>query len=139
MSSTRTAAEHAPGQGADAFSDERWWAMCSANMSVPVPLHLADVSQPFVYDRQYGLFYVPVGHHQLAMSTLLAWQHGCVKGLDVAEKLGLEFSDGTADRWLETTSGAAFRSSQGKKVQAGKRGALTVIERRLLGDVEYVF
>ncbi len=121
------------------FSDERWWAMCSANMSMPVPLHKADLTKPFVYAREFGVFYVPIGHHQLAMSTLLAWQHECVKPVDVAKKLGLRLSDETADRWLQHTPGAAFKSSQSGQVMAGRRGSLSVVERRHLGTVTYLF
>jgi len=121
------------------FTEMQWWAMCDANMGLPVPLREADMSRPFVYERAHGVFYVPMGSHQHAMSVLLAFQHGLCKGLEVAEKLALEFSHGTADHWLESTPGAAFRSSVGKKVQAGKPGNLTVIERRRLGVVEYLF
>lgn len=121
------------------FTDEQWWAMCGAQMSMPVPLHAANLTVPFVYERGFGVFYVPMGYHQQAMSTLLAFQHGLNKGVDVAEKLHLALSDGTADRWLELTPGAAFRSSVGRSVKAGKKGVLTVIERRHFGEVEYVF
>lgn len=121
------------------FSDEQWWSMCDACMSMPVPLAQADLSKPFVYDRQYGVFYVPMGYHQTAMSVLLAFQHGLTKGVDVSEKLELRYSEGTADEWLRATPGACFRSSVGKKVQAGQRGSLSVIERRIFGEVEYLF
>ena len=121
------------------FSDKQWWKMDSANMSYPVPLAKADLSKPFVYDREFGVFYVPCGYHQSAMSLLLAFKHGCKDGVDVAEKLNLEYSSGTADYWLENTQGAAFRSSVGEKIQAGKKGNLTVIERRIFGDVQYIF
>jgi len=122
------------------FSDEQWWSMCDANMSLPVPFAKADLQQPFVYERRYGVFYVPFGQHQHAMSVLLAFQHGLVKGYEVAEQLGLCFSDGTADEWLKSTPGASFRSSVGQKVQVGSRASLNALERRLIGqDVTYVF
>lgn len=121
------------------FSDEQWWAMCDAHMSLPVPLAEADVTKPFVYDRRWGLFYVPFGQHQFAMSILLAFHQGSTDAIATADALGLSYSDGSADYWLEKTPGAAFRSSVGKKVQAGPRGNLTVIERRLLGELEHVF
>lgn len=121
------------------FSDEQWWAMCSAHMSLPVTLKDADLTKPFVYDRRWGVFYVPFGQHQLAMSILLAFHHGQTDAIDTAEMLGVEYSGGSADLWLEKTPGAAFRSSVGKKVQAGPRGNLTAIERRFFGDLEHVF
>ena len=122
------------------FTDEQWWSMCDAHMSLPEPLAIADLSRPFVYDRRYGVFYVPSGHHQHAMSILLAFRHGHTKGLAVAEHLGLAFSHGTADEWLRTTPGACFLSSVGKNVLAGNRESLSVLERRIIGrGVSYAF
>lgn len=57
------------------FTDEQWWAMCDAHMSLPVPLAKADLTKPFVYERRFGLFYVPFGFHHRAMSLLLAFQY----------------------------------------------------------------
>lgn len=117
----------------------QWQKLVEAGAQDPAPLHLADLTAPFVYDRMIGVIYCAAGRHRLAMSLLLAFRHGCNSGPEVAEKLGLDFPDDTADRWLEETPGAAFRSSVGRKVQTGKRSSLTVIERRWLGDVEYLF
>lgn len=99
----------------DGITDPMWWAMCDFHMDVPRPLAEADLSKPFVYERKWGVFYVPMGCHLAAMSLLLAFQHGSTDGIAVAEKLGLRFSEGTADYWLEHTAGAAFRSSVAKK------------------------
>ena len=46
--------------------------------------------------------------------------------------MGLEFSSGTADYWLEHTPGAAFRSSVGKKILVAKLSNLNVVERSIL-------
>ncbi len=121
------------------FSDKQWWKMCDAQMSLPVPLSKADLTRSFVYDRDFGVFYVQFGNHQVAMSLLLAWQHGCDDGIDVGEKLSLNFSGETADHWLEFTPGAAFLSSVGKRIQVATGKGLTVQERRLFGDFECVF
>lgn len=121
------------------ISDEMWWAMCDAHLSLPVPLAEADLSKPFVYERSRGVFYVPGGYHPSAMSILLAFQHGLTCGIDVAEKLKLEFSSGTADYWLEHTPGAAFRSSVGRCVVVGSTKGLTIQERRLFGEVKCAF
>lgn len=111
----------------------------SITLGQPVPLHEADLTKSFVYDRRWGVFYVPFGHHQLAMATLLAFHHGYTKALVAAKELGLKGSAEAADRWLEATPGAAFRSSVGKNVQVGPKGNLTPIELRWLGDVTHVF
>jgi len=121
------------------FTDQQWWKMCDAGMSLPVPLNEADLTRPFVYDRAFGVFPVPGGRHQVAMSLLLAWRHGCDGGIEVAEKLAIEFSGETADRWLEGTPGAAFLSSVGKRIQVATGRGLTVQERRLFGDFKRVF
>lgn len=108
-------------------------------MSLPVPLEQADLSRPFVYERQHGVFYVPFGKHQRSMSFLLALQHGCDSGVEVAQKLGLDYPELTADHWLEHTPGAAFRSSVGKCNQIGSSKGMTPLERRLLAPALCVF
>lgn len=121
-------------------TDRQWWAMCDCHMSRPVPLTRAAITRPFVYCREYGLFYVVRAYHQAAMSLLLAWQHGLDRGVDVAEKLGLEYSHGTADRWLELTPGAAFMSSVGEgKIEVGREGNLNRHELRVFGEVLRLF
>ncbi|WP_077594131.1 hypothetical protein [Polaromonas sp. A23] len=110
-----------------------------AGASEPKPFHLADLSRPFVYDRAFGVFYCVPGHHRCTMSLLLAYAKGYESGIDAAEDLDLDFPDETADRWLEEVQGTAFRSSVGHRVQVGKRANLTLIEKRWLGEVEYVF
>lgn len=121
------------------LSLRQFWKLCDAEMSDPVVLSRADVSRPFVYDRQFGFFYVPMGRHQQAMSLLLAFHHGHSDGLTAAGRLGLEYSSGSADHWLEHIPGTAFRSSQGSRVLAGRRGSLNAIERRIFGTVDYLF
>lgn len=112
--------------------------MCDLNMSEPVTLAKADLSKPFVYCRQYGLFYVPMGHHQAAMSLLLAFAHGVRDGIDVANLLGLDFPSETADLWLERTPGTAFKSAVSKSVYAWRPDNLTVIEKRMFGPINYL-
>lgn len=121
------------------FTPQQWQALLDAGAKEPQPLHLADLSLPFIYYRPAGVIHCGAGKHRLAMSILLAFAHGYGSGIEVGEHLGLDFPDETADRWLENTPGAAFRSSVGRKVQAGKRVHLTLIEKRWLGDVQYLF
>lgn len=121
------------------YTDEQWWAMCDVDMPLPIPLAKADLTRPFVYERGRGVFYVAPGRHQVAMSLLLAFQHGKVRGVEVANLLGVDFSSGTADFWLEHTPGAAFRSSVSSLVHAARPASLTAIERRAFGAVRYVF
>src|SRR5688572_22398663 len=87
------------------FTDEQWWKMCDVNLHMPEPLGRADKSRPFVYDRKWGLFHCPPGHHPAAMGLLLAFHHGLLCRLDVAEKLGVDVPYGAADYYLEHTPG----------------------------------
>lgn len=120
------------------LTQRQWNKFCDFCMSDPVPLAQADLSRPFVYEREYGVFYVPSGYLPSAMSLLLALRHGCEDGINVAEKLKLEYSSGTAAHWLEHTPGAAFKSSVGKRIQVATGRGLTVQERRLFGEFDCV-
>lgn len=121
------------------FTPSQWEILLDAGARTPQPLHLADLSLPFVYYRPVGVLHCGPGKHRLAMSILLAFAHDCASGVEVGEHLGLEFPDETADRWLQMTPGAAFRSSVGRRVLAGKRSSLTGIEKHWLGDIQYLF
>lgn len=121
------------------LTTQQWDMLKEYGASDPLPLHEADLSVPFVYHREIGVIHCPAGRHRLAMSGLLAVQHGFESGIEVAEQLGLDFPDETADRWLEDTPGSAFRSSVGRNVLAGRKGSLTPIELRWLGQVTYLF
>ncbi|MEQ1312190.1 MULTISPECIES: hypothetical protein [Acinetobacter] len=123
----------------DWITDQMWNAMCNAKMSLPSSIDQADLSKPFVYDRSYGVFFVPSGSHQVAMSLLLAWKNQEKNGVRVAEKLGLSYSDGTADYYLEHIQGTAFLSSVGKRICAGKKSNLNELEKEYFGIINYLF
>ena len=112
---------------------------CEYGLLDCVPLAKADLSRPFVYERRFGVFYVPAGRHLLAMSLLLALQNECETGVEVACHLKLEYPGDTADCWLKNTPGAAFKSSVGKRIQVATGRGLTALERRLFGEFERVF
>lgn len=118
--------------------DRKWWALCDANGCRPVPLDRESGKlKSFVYDRAVGVIPCSFGAHPGIMSLLLAWRFGCNGGVEVAEKLGLEFSRGTADRFL-TLEGAAFRSSQGAVVEAWSPRNLEDWEIAFLGEIRYI-
>ncbi len=121
------------------FTPAQWQLLAGAGACEAVPLHQADLDRSFVYLRDAGVFYCNAGRHRLTMSLLLAFAHGYDDAAEAAEEMGLDFPDATADCWLEHTPGAAFRSSVGGKVQAGKRGHLTLVEKRWLGEIVYLF
>ena len=121
-------------------SDEQWYAMCDAHMSSPVPLRDADTTKPFVYDRDYGLFYVPFGYHQQAMALLLTFRRGLDRAYAAAEELGFDFDPiaKLADHWLMTIPGTCYKSSQGSEAQCAKPEHLTAAELRLIGNVRFL-
>lgn len=121
------------------FTDEQWWSMCDVHLDLPVPLAKADLLRPFIYDRKWGVFYCPPGLHLSGMSLLLAFHMGLNKGVDVAEQLKVEYSCGSADYYLERTSGTCFKSSVSRAIKAGRRGSLSPMELRILGAVDYLF
>jgi len=116
------------------FTDKQWYAMCDANISLPVPLAKADLTKSFIYDRQWGLFYVPFGRHQSAAATLLAFH----RGVDRFYEIGLQV-DNLADTYYETIPGTAFKSSVGTRlVKTWSPQSLTAVEKRILGPVQYL-
>lgn len=117
------------------ITDEMWWQMCNRHMSQPVPLKKADISKPFIYDRQWGVFYTDFGHHQSAMRLLLTWQHGGLNETEICERINIRY-DQAADYWLQHTPGAAFLSgAPGGKIHVWSFKNLNTSELRLLGDV----
>jgi len=107
---------------------------------MPVTLKNADLSLPFVYDRKWGLFYVPMGYHQSVMATLLAFHSDCLNYQELSEKMQQKLSQSEcADTWLETIPGAAFKSSVGKTIQIGRFNNLSVLERRVFAGATEVF
>lgn len=108
--------------------------------SKPIPYRLTSSSGFFdaLVLECDGVFYVGFGHHQSAMSLLLAFAHGVRDGIDVGRLLSLEFPSETADHWLEITLGSAFRSAVSSKVYAWRPENLTVIEKRFLGPIEFL-
>lgn len=122
------------------ITDGMWWKMCDCCMQRPVPLAEAIINRGFVYSREWGLFYVAGSSHQPAMSLLLAWDNGMNCGIDVADHLGLEYSDGTADHWLHNTDGSAFCSSIATGVViAGRRTNLNTAEKRIFRNIDYLY
>ena len=71
------------------FTDAQWHAMCDAGLGMPQSLARADLARTFVYDRRWGVFPCESGYHQAAMGLLLAFHHGKVNRLEVAQKLGI--------------------------------------------------
>lgn len=120
------------------LTQNQFWHSCDCNMSHPVALAKADLTKPFVYDRKYGLFYVPSGYHYLAMAQLLAFHHDLKRPYDVMKKFNLRETSDCADYWLEHCEGVAFRSSVSKRIKSGKPSSLNAIERRILGEVDYI-
>lgn len=113
-------------------TDEQWYAMCDARMSRAVALRDADLTKPFVYDRRFGLFYVPMGYHQQAMALLYAFHHGVTRTYECADVLGIAYDRVAklADRWLSEKSGTCYKSSMHQSIRCWKPGHLSAAELR---------
>lgn len=113
-------------------------AMDNIYLSRPVPLAKADLSKSFVYQRGLGVFYVPFGHHPGAIAMLFALNNGFDNGIDACEALGLEYSQGATIRWLRETPGAAYKSSVGRRIRAGKIENMSAAELRYFADADFL-
>lgn len=116
------------------LTQEQFWASCDSNMSRPVNLQKADLGKPFVYDREYGLFYVPSGYHASALALIYAWK----KGKERAYELEIKSLSDAADKLMEEYQGVAMRSSVGKTVQAFLPSSLNEEEKDFFGKITYV-
>lgn len=118
-------------------AQERW--AFSANMDGPFELTEEAITHGFVYDREYGLFYVSFGHHPLAMANILAWHEGfdnaaqAYQSTALKEKLKTNRIDSQkmAEYWIENYPGAAFLSSVAKKIVVNDFSLLTAQEAAL--------
>ena len=115
------------------FNDEQWHRMCNAHIDLPVPLHEADLTTPWVYYRPWGLMNVPSGHHQHAMATLYAFHNGYADYMALGKALDIpayRWVDTLADCFLLEVEGTAFLSSAGKSVTVGSFKKLDAHERQ---------
>jgi hypothetical protein len=125
------------------LTQERFWAACDAKMSRPVELRKADLNKPFVYDREFGFFYVNFGYHQQAMALLYAWHKGFDRSGDLMIANGWRDSSKAADALMEDYDGIAMKSgvtSMVKKaeVMAFSPSKLNQEEKDFFGLVVYV-
>ena len=119
-------------------TDDQWWQMCNAHMSRPIHLAEADLSKPFVYSREHGVMYTPMGYHIAAMATLHAFTLGKAEYLDLGD-IYAQLPEDAADAFVEFVPGAAFRSSVGSQaVQVWNTARLTPAERRAFGTARSI-
>lgn len=119
-------------------TDDQLVALRCASAEGPLTLGEADVTKPFVYDREYGFFYVNSCWHGEVMELLLAFHHGCKNEKEISEKLKYRRHCGVgADLFIQTVSGTAYLSSCAKSIQACKKN-LTPSERKFFGDIDYL-
>lgn len=126
-----------PCRGAEGVSlfeptEEQWSRMVELQMARPIPLTEADTSRPFIYSREHGLMYTPMGYHNAAMATLYAWRLGKESYIDLLH-LFTRLPYEAADAFIEFVPGGAFRSSMSSKVQVWNTAKLTPAERRAFG------
>lgn len=129
--------------------DEIFYQMVDLTLSDPVPLKDADLNHPFIYDREYGVFYVSSGMHVVAMANILAWRKGAnnVRALLKANhELQAEVKEKTysssdkyqllADHYLLNMKGTAMGSSISNFILIGKLSNLNEQEKIILGRHE---
>ena len=120
------------------ITDEMNWALVEAGMSSPIPLSKAIRTKPFIYCREYGLFYVDSGSHQVAASLLLAWSNGFKNILQAGEHFGMHSLSELSEKWLEVTDGALILSSVGKTPYANSRRNLNFQENKFFRKITYL-
>lgn len=134
---------------AKVITDEMFYLLCDYRMSEPVPLKDADLGEPFIYDRDYGVFYVDGGYHQLGMALLFAWRHGALNVRQLLKenpdikKLVSERSHSSSGKYeylsecfLLDLQGTAMGSSVSSHLQVGRIRNLNEYEKQIIGRYE---
>lgn len=128
------------------ITDEMFYQLCDYRMSEPLPLKDADLTEPFIYDRQFGVFYVDSGYHMLAACLLYAWRHGEIS-LRELMKSDLEFKTKVKENSYSSQSkyeyvanlyyldlkGTAMGSSVGDAIEFGRLSNLNEEEKQIFG------
>ena len=113
-------------------TERQWYRMVDNHMGKPVALNRADLTRPFVYERGWGVSYVPCGYHGAAMGLLLAFAHDQLYVQDIFEIIGVVNEQQASDHWMCHALEATFRSSVGQGIEIGDLDGLTVSEKRFL-------
>lgn len=128
------------------ITDEQFYMLVDYKMSEPVPLRKADLNEPFIYDREYGVFYIEPGHHILGMSMLYAWKKGYLSVYkmkknepEIKEKLssfysGIDRYQYLADEFLLHCKGTAMSSSVANFILIGELSNLNEEEKIVFGN-----
>jgi len=120
------------------LSDGRKWALIENGMSFPVTLFEAIRTEPFIYCRSYGLFYVECGSHQLAAALLLSWANGFEDIIKTMDYFDLNCISDLAEKWIETTPGALVLSSVGNIPYASSKDNLNFQEKKFFKRITYL-
>jgi len=118
-------------------TEEQWQRMAELRMSRPIALAEADLSNPFIYSREHGVIYIPLGHHTEARATLYAWRLGKTSYMELPHFTHLP--QDAADAFMKFVPGAAFRSSvMAKEVHVWNARKVTPAERLAFGAVRSI-
>ncbi|AUR92142.1 hypothetical protein NVP1170O_029 [Vibrio phage 1.170.O._10N.261.52.C3] len=99
------------------LTKEQWWSI-SDYASKPIPLREANLDEPFLYVRGFGVFYVQMGCHRVVSSYVYSWINGCEDVIELLDK-GLigdfEMHEEAANK-LSAMGGVAWLSNVGRNV-----------------------
>lgn len=133
----------------DTVTDRIWWSMCDAHMAMPIPLKeftvgdLLECKSGFVYDRRYGIFPAVPAHHAIIMSTILAWDYGEYRCINLEKHIELNRYCPTAADWasyyLEHYEGTCYISSLSTSLQLWDEAHLNDDEREVFWHFSYKF
>lgn len=131
------------------IDDEMICEMHDTYMKKPVSIDLADLTKPFIYDRDWGVFYIVPGQHQMCMSILYSWRfgHSSVRSMirnDPEFKARVKansYSSNSkysfiADLYLLELEGTVISSSVTDFVQIGKLKNLNQKEKTIFSNFQ---
>jgi hypothetical protein len=111
------------------------------DIEYPVALAEHDLTGCWIYDREYGVFEVPIGYHECVMAYMYAWKKGYQDPFDIPDlkSVTINYLAAAAEEFL-SLPGTAYMSGAWYKseIRAGKRGNLNRNELNYFGEVDYI-
>ena len=117
------------------LSQEQIASLEDYKMTLPIPLKDADLGEPFIYDRRYGVFYIQGSYHLSGTAMLYAWSQGAKNSFDFLMDTGLNAGK-QSEKFLLDLEGTAVGSSVSSFIEIGRLKNLNEEEKQIFSNFQ---